>query len=83
MKNHTRAQTTWYRIAATLNRYQRDAAHSLVTMIEREIAAAQYHILVEASKLVLVDQDRRDIARRLRERAEQLMASPSGAPRRR
>ena len=76
MNNQTRARTIWYRIAAMLNRNQRDAADSLITMIEHEIATAQYRILIEASKLVLADRDRRETARRLRERAEEVIASP-------
>ena len=44
-----------------------------VDIIEGEIRSARYEVLLEAAKLELIDAEPVDIARQLRERAEQVI----------
>jgi len=65
MDPHERATSVWYRVAGLLRK--KDIA---IEIIEAEIRSAQYEMLLEASRMVLSGEPI-EIARRLRERAEQ------------
>ncbi len=66
MDPHERA-VSWYRTAGLASRNQKELA---VEIIEAEIRHAQYEALLEAAKLVLIDAEPIEIARKLREMAE-------------
>ena len=65
MDPHERATSVWYRVAGLLRK--KDIA---IEIIAAEIRSAQYEMLLEASRMVLSGEPI-EIARRLRERAEQ------------
>jgi hypothetical protein len=67
MNPHERAESIWYRTAGLASRNQKDLA---VEIIEAEIRHAQYEVLLEAGKLVLLDAQPVEITRKLREIAE-------------
>jgi len=70
MDPHARAVSVWYRIAGLATRNQKDLG---VDIIEAEIRSAQYEVLLDAAKLVLIDAEPVEIARQLRERAERII----------
>jgi hypothetical protein len=72
-----RAVSIWYRTAGLASRNQKDLA---VEIIEAEILHAQYEVLLEVAKLVLLDAEPVDIARQLREHAERTIR-PKSSPR--
>ena len=63
---HERATSVWYRTVGL--RAQRNQA---VEIIEAEIRSAQREVLLEAAKLVLGGRGPREIARKLRDMAEE------------
>jgi hypothetical protein len=65
---YERATTCYYRIGRLASRGQRDLA---VEIIEAEFRSARHEALLEAAKLVLTDAEPVEIARKLREMAEQ------------
>jgi len=65
MDPHERATSGWYRVAGL--RCRKELA---IEIVEAEIRSAQYEVLLEAAKLVLIDAEPIEIARQLRERAE-------------
>ena len=65
MDPHERTTSVWYRVAGLLRK--KDIA---IEIIEAEIRSAHYEMLLEASRMVLSGEPI-EIARRLRERAEQ------------
>jgi hypothetical protein len=67
MHPHERAESVWYRTAGLASRNQKDLA---VEIIEAEIRSAQHEVWLEAAKLVLIDAEPVEIARKLREMAE-------------
>jgi len=67
MDPRERAASVWYRTAGLASRNQKDLA---VEIIEAEIRSAQYEVLLEAAKLVLIDAEPVEIARKLRGMAE-------------
>jgi hypothetical protein len=74
MNPHERATRVWYRTVGLASRAQKDLA---VEIIEVEIRSAQHEVLLEAAKLVLSGPGPREIARKLREMAEQTIR-PTG-----
>ena len=67
---HERALSVWYRIGGlVVSGKQKELA---VSIIEAEMRSAQHELLLEAAKLVLSGEPI-EIARLLRERAEQTM----------
>jgi hypothetical protein len=67
MDPHERAVSVWYRTAGLASRNQKDLA---VEIIEADIRSAEYAVWLEAAKLVLIDAEPVEIARKLREMAE-------------
>jgi len=67
MDPHERAVYVWYRTAGLASRNQKDLA---VEIIEADIRSAEYAVWLEAAKLVLIDAEPVEIARKLREMAE-------------
>src|SRR5215831_5550130 len=61
MEPHARVVSVWYRTAGLASRNQKDLA---VEIIEAEIRSAQYEVLLEAAKLVLIDAEPVEIARK-------------------
>jgi hypothetical protein len=70
MAPHARAESVSYHVAGLASRDQREMG---VGIIEAEIRHAQYEVLLEAAKLVLTTATPIEIARQLRERAEQVI----------
>ena len=68
MDPHERATSVWYRVAGLLRRKE-----LAIEIVEAEIRSAQYEVLLEAAKLVLIDTEPIEIARQLRDRAERVM----------
>ena len=67
MDPHERAVSVWYRTAGLASRNQKDLAFEI---IEADIRSAEYAVWLEAAKLVLIDAEPVEIARKLREMAE-------------
>ena len=65
MDPHERATSVGYRVAGLLRRKELS-----IEIVEAEIRSAQYEVLLEAAKLVLIDTEPIEIARQLRGRAE-------------
>jgi hypothetical protein len=65
MDPHERATSVGYRVAGLLRRKE-----LAIEIVEAEIRSAQYEVLLEAAKLVLIDTEPIEIARQLRDRAE-------------
>jgi hypothetical protein len=76
MDPHARATSVWYRTGGLASRNQKDLA---IVIIEAEIRSAQYEVLLEAAKLVLIDAEPVEIARKLRDMAERPIR-PTGRP---
>jgi len=74
MDPHSRAESVWYRIAGLISRKQKDLA---VSIIEAEIRSAMHEILLEADGLAVSGTSGPNVARALRERAEQTIR-PTG-----
>ena len=68
MDPHERATSVWYRVAGLLRRKE-----LAIEIVEAEIRSAQYEVLLEAAKLVLIDAEPIEIARQLRERTEHII----------
>jgi len=68
MDPHERATSVYCRVMGLVTRERKDLA---VEIIEAEIRSAQHEVLLEAAKLVLTDDEPIEIARKVREMAEQ------------
>lgn len=77
MDSHERVTSCWYRVAGLISREQKDLA---VEIIEAEIRSAQHEVLLDVARLVLSG-DPVEIARRLRDRAEQTIRPQQKLPR--
>jgi len=75
MDAHERATSCWYRVAGLLRR--KDLA---IDIIASEITAAQREVWLEASRLVLTPGEPTEIARKMRDRAEQAIKPEVPAP---
>jgi len=76
MDPHERATSVWYRIAGLISRKQKDLA---VDIIEGEIRSAMHEVLLEAERLAISGISGPNVARALRERAEQTIRPGGGS----